>query len=412
MAEFKRENLQNFVNDGAKDHPPVFIGRKEILDCVLTKARRAGERQLGLPGNATIIQGAPGAGKSSVLSQLEIRAPMDVHARVVKISSVYLEERIPEVVRAIAFAGASEQIQWFDLWTRLGPTWLQNLPHIKDIQIPSYTDLTDLQEKRPRSTWKAPVIVAVDETQNLPSGKSSAPAKFLRFLHEGSTTLPITLVLAGLSDTNSIIQEMGLTHGVEPLSLGCFKTEELSELTCKYCAHFGIKIGSQRNRIDGLMAPTDGWPRHVYWAQQALAAALLADGIDGKADRISDWPAIYAQSETLRQGYYRTQYSDVMKRAERLTTKVMWRVAQAEALGEGISLAEIIAEVDAACDSNKGGKFRMPLGYNEETFVTHLIHRGVLQDVTDSNAMTCPIPSFQTYILKRGGQDPSKLQGL
>ena len=160
------------------------------------------------------------------------------------------------------------------------------------------------------------------------------------------------------------------------------------------------------------MAPTDGWPRHVYWAQQALAAALLADGIDGKADRISDWPAIYAQSETLRQGYYRTQYSDVMKRAEPLTTKVMWRVAQAEALGEGISLAEIIAEVDAACDSNKGGKFRMPLGYNEETFVTHLIHRGVLQDVTDSNAMTCPIPSFQTYILKRGGQDPSKLQGL
>ncbi len=102
MAEFKRKHLQNFVDDGAKDHPPVFIGHEEILAPVLTKARRAGERQLGPPGNAIVIQGALGAGKSSVLSQLEIRAPMDVQARVVKVSSVYLEDHIPEVVRAIA----------------------------------------------------------------------------------------------------------------------------------------------------------------------------------------------------------------------------------------------------------------------------------------------------------------------
>ncbi len=255
------------------------------------------------------------------------------------------------------------------------------------------------------------MIVAADETQNLPGNKSSAPAKFLRFLHEGSTPLPITLVLAGLSDTHSVIQAMGLTHGVEPISLGSFTAEELRDLTCKFCAHFGIKIGRQRDQIDGLMAQTDGWPRHVYWAQQALAQALFADSVEGKADRISAWAEIYAQSESRRQGYYRTQYSDVMKRTGPLTTRVMWSIAKTEALGDGITLAEIIAEVDTACDPTKGGIYRLPRGYNEETFVTHLIHCGALQDVNDSTAMDYPIPSFQTYILNRGGMDPSKLLG-
>ncbi len=404
MSKFDRKLLQDFIDDGEKMPPPVFVGRTEILEHILTKIRRAGEKMKGVPGNTTVIQGAPGAGKSSILSEVERRAPVDVKARVVKISNSDLERNLPLVVRAIAFAGACAVEQWFDLWTRIGTGWVQKLPQLTNFQIPSYADLTDLQQTRPQIAWKAPVIVAVDEVQRFERNKGAPHAQFLQQIHDASITLPITLVLAGLGDTQSVIRDMGLTHGLRPFSVGCFDRNECDELTDEWCAHFGIVIGAQRDRIMSLMTSTDRWPRHVHWAQQAMAESLLVEGVEGDADRIPDWKVLQARADDLRQGYYQTQYSEAMARAASLTTKIMFDVAQAEAKGAALSLEMIIKNVDTACDRTNGGAYRLPRGYNEETFVVHLIHCGALQE-SDDGTLNCPIPSFQSYILRRGGID-------
>ncbi len=55
MTSFQRDALQNFVDDGEKDHPPVFVGRQDILKHVLTKATRTSARKSGIPGNTTVI---------------------------------------------------------------------------------------------------------------------------------------------------------------------------------------------------------------------------------------------------------------------------------------------------------------------------------------------------------------------
>ncbi|MCY4152356.1 MAG: hypothetical protein OXE94_09010 [Aestuariivita sp.] len=242
-----------------------------------------------------------------------------------------MENNLPIVARAIAYAGACESEQWFDLWARVGAGWVQKLPQLANLQILSYADLTDLQQRHPRSAWQAPVIVAVDEVQRFARDKGAPHARFLQQIHDASTTLPMTLVLAGLGDTQSVIRDLGLTHGLRPFSVGCFDGKEGEELTNKWFA---------------------------------------------------------------------------------LTTKIMHDVAQAEAKGAPMSLETIIQKVDEACDRTKGTPYRIPRGYNEGTFVTHIIHCGALQETDDGAGLTCPIPSFQNYILRRGGIDPDLLPNL
>ncbi|MCY4304483.1 MAG: hypothetical protein OXC62_06855, partial [Aestuariivita sp.] len=90
MANFKRSELRHFVDDGEKSPPPVFVGRQDVLKHVLTKATRTSDRKSGIPGNTTVIQGAPGAGKSSVLSEID-RLSLSANVRVVKITSDFLQ---------------------------------------------------------------------------------------------------------------------------------------------------------------------------------------------------------------------------------------------------------------------------------------------------------------------------------
>ncbi|MCY4202383.1 MAG: hypothetical protein OXD38_07180, partial [Aestuariivita sp.] len=208
----------------------------------------------------------------------------------------------------------------------------------------------------------------------------------------------------------SVIRSMGLTHGISPYSLGCFSEEERHELTEKWCDHFQIEIGSCRSQIDALMAKTDGWPRHVHWAQQALAEALLFKGVDGNADQITDWNAVQHRSDKFRQGYYAAQYSDVMNYSPKLTAQVLYEAARAEHAGVGLTLSQVVDVVETYSGTEPGSAWRVPSEEPAHSYVTHLLHSGALAENPESGVVICPIPSFQNYILRRGGLDPASLE--
>ncbi|MCY3984259.1 MAG: hypothetical protein OXD29_03180 [Roseovarius sp.] len=420
MTSFQRDALQNFVDDGEKDHPPVFTGRQDILKHVLTKAARTSDRKSGIPGNTTVITGAPGAGKSSVLGEIDKRSSDENNVRVVHASESDVTKHIPKVLQAIAYAGIATSSGWSEALLKFGHKWSSYVPTVggfgMSIDLKTLftsnvpTDISDLATKCPSENWTSVIILAVDEIQRLPTDKDRDHAILLRNIHDASTGLPITLVLAGLGDTNSVIRSMGLTHGLSPYSLGCFSVEERHELTEEWCDHFHIKIGSCRSQIDALMAKTDGWPRHVHWAQQALAEALLVKGVDGHADKIADWNAVQLRSDTLRHGYYGAQYSEVMKYSSKLTAQVLYEAARADRTGVGLPISQVVDVVETYNGAEPGSAWRVPSEESSHSYVTHLIHCGALEENPETGGLTCPIPSFQNYILCRGGLDPAELE--
>ncbi len=59
MSAFRREELQDFVIEGEKSPPPVFIGRQDVLDDILSQAEWSSQNGNVSFGNTCIIQAAP-----------------------------------------------------------------------------------------------------------------------------------------------------------------------------------------------------------------------------------------------------------------------------------------------------------------------------------------------------------------
>ncbi len=419
MTAFQRDALQDFVLRGDKSPPPVFVGRDEILKTILSLTELTGRDGRAPPGNTRIIQGAPGAGKSSILRELVTRTNQMDTSRTVVISNIELQQSLPDVVQALAFAGSTTPETWRRTLSRYGDSWVQRIDQISafglgvrltDTPPPTAPqDLMSLKTQVPADMWQRPVIVAVDEAQRLPPGTDTAAALFLQAVHDAATSLPLTLVCAGLGDTQSRLRDLGLTHGIRAHSLGCLTPAESTTLLDRFCAHFGMTMERCRGRARAVMDTTDGWPRHVHWAQQALAEAVLEPDINGDLDRITDWDRVQARSDTLRHGYYATQFSQDMAAARKLVGRVMFAVGTAQAEGKGLRIDEIHQTIKTLSDHNATGDYDLPEGVSPQSFVTHLIHCGALQDDPDTGHLTCPIPSFQRYIITRGGLDPDQL---
>ncbi|MCY4304926.1 MAG: hypothetical protein OXC62_09155 [Aestuariivita sp.] len=61
MSEFKRTALHDFVHIREKSPPLIFVGRNDVIADILTIAKKTKTNRVGIPGNTTVIQGAPGA---------------------------------------------------------------------------------------------------------------------------------------------------------------------------------------------------------------------------------------------------------------------------------------------------------------------------------------------------------------
>ncbi|MCY3996453.1 MAG: hypothetical protein OXF07_09950, partial [Rhodobacter sp.] len=110
--------------------------------------------------------------------------------------------------------------------------------------------------------------------------------------------------------------------------------DEYTELLTRFCAHFGMRMGTCLERVLAVVHTTDGWPRHVHWAQQALAEAALKPDVNGDLDRITDWDTVQARSDALRQGYFATQFSTEMALSRKLVGRVMFAVGKARIEGQ------------------------------------------------------------------------------
>ncbi len=176
-----------------------------------------------------------------------------------------------------------------------------------------------------------------------------------------------------------------------------------------FCDFFGISIGGCADQLSALSQTTDGWPRHMHWAQQAVAEAVLEQGVDGGLDRIKDWTIIQTRSDVLRQGYYGSQFSDEMAFSRKLVARIMVEIGKAQIEGQILQEDDIQDKVRMFSGNGPHGICELPDGFSPQGFVTHLIHCGALQEDPINHGLSCPIPSFQSYIIRRGGLDPNQL---
>ena len=401
QIEFREEWLREFVNEDDKEPPPVFVGRGGVIGDILKAADRAWNTAppgKGRPGATRIVSGAPGAGKSSVLAELERRCRKDAkrkHApRVLKLSAAQFSN-VGDVLQGMAEAvGPKKADRLFAEESRSSgghvsakvAGYSSGRATAAPAATPTLAALASWAKKR-KVNWDYPLIVAIDEAQNLRPSNSAAAA-LLQTIHEAAAGRPLTLVLAGLGDVPQRAEEMGLTHGLKLHPLGGLEPLETAELAGRFCGYFGIAGDGLLERLLELAAACENWPSHLHHALQAFGKAVLDVG--GRTERLR-WDRIAARAAGSRIDYYGRQRGEAMRDSGQLTAAVMRgldRHSSAEAVLELIDREAARHPLPPAC----------PDAYS---FRRHLVHQGALQPDAHG-AYHSPIPSFRGFLSGEG----------
>ncbi|MCY3879028.1 MAG: ATP-binding protein [Rhodobacteraceae bacterium] len=408
--------LEKFIESSEGKDPPVFAGRQDELDALShaagstwSLAREVGSR--GLSKRTRIIHGAPGAGKSSLLSELARRlhaSPAETgQPRLLYTTSSAVSEDTSDILAQLENLARLDTDSWnqrlkrvashFNFSAGAGPFGVGFNP--MDATHGRPRTVSELKTRLPADRWQAPVVLAIDEFQNITDGMHMPEVKLtLQSLHEAVHGLPVLLVLAGLGNAPAIAGGAGLTRGLTTTGIGCLEAEEARGLVRGWCRHFGVDPAGHGERLDRLAADTEGWPRHLHFALQALAGEMVRPGVDGQLSGVR-WSVVMERNLELRRNYYNRQQSPVMRESAYLVAAVLRDLELDNSRG-GVKNS-----INRRAGSQPDTRWDLPSGMDASEFAGHLVHQGALQE-NDNGEVVCPIPSFRSFLVKRGEPVP------
>ena len=411
------EGLAAFAERGDRNDALFFVGREREIRAVerlcaqALDALRPGSGTPGLKGTTLLVQGAPGAGKSALLSELAKRwtaeafsaegqggpgsalgTPLPVELEWDELLS---EEAVARRILMASDAPAEErsrrtQTKGASGGIAAGP--FQAAFKTGHSTAPEELSFAKLQELAPEGGWTRPVCLLVDEVQQAHEGILPV----LNKLHQGRHGLPLVPVLAGLGSSQGHLGRIGLTRLSNGAThdIGCLAPEEAYEAVERMLDAYGVDREENDNEwSEWLAARSDGWPQHLHNGMTALAGELAAVG--GRLADV-DGEAVAALEEQRRARTYMARLSPELRRSVRLVGAVMKNLPQ-----EGADESTLACTIGQLAKDEPG--WRLPPDMNDEAFLDVLIHQGVLHHDRESDLFRCPIPSFQTFLVERGG---------
>ena len=415
MAQEMREGpdieaLRTYAILADRQLTPFFAGREEIVGHVEDACRQALEdcrSGRGASGRTWLIQGAPGAGKTSLLRHLEERwrrrgaeSPSAVRIRL-----RHLADHASLAGAVAAAAGEAGLFRTSETRAARADASLVGLAAAggsRSTEIaPPPASLENLAAARPAACWARPACVMVDEIQ----AAGRIHAECLRELHLGEHGLPVVPILAGLGNSQDVLdgEDIQLSR-ISPgfiVDLGRLEPHEARESVRKFLD--GCRVAAPPARAEAwaeeIADLSDRWPQFLRSGIAALSAELAAAG--GALASV-DREAVVDRAARLREEAYGRRRSPNMEGSGALVAGLM-RAAGPSGLSRSEAL-DAIRELDAG----PGGPAResLPEGASAGAFLEELIRKGALQRGQGArrDRLACPIPSFRDFLLREGSR--------
>ncbi|MDE0533852.1 MAG: ankyrin repeat domain-containing protein [Albidovulum sp.] len=394
------EELLKFSKSRDRHLTPFFAGREDVVANIEDACGSVAFSELdeysawsSREGASIVIQGAPGAGKTSLLRFLERtwrrRAESGEPAPVPAAIPIHALERFETLAQAIesslprSLGGrATEIVRGIRSMSFLGSgvSFDRNsLPSPERLRFPPDRAIT----------------LMIDEAQNLDlSSKNTPQAKILQWLHQGNHGLPLLPLLAGLANLESRLEMAGLSRisADAAHTLGSLTREEALRSACLFFEYFGIPPSSLRDIwSNALYELSEGWPLHLHHGFRALAGCLA------KAERRLD--SIDADAFMLEEAKQRAAYSDA--RTREIPIQLVARVL--ELVGPSGTRDQFIDTIESEHKKFRGSHaFQIPEGLSAKGFFEELVGKGILQRAY-SHRYGTPVPSLGNYIAAYSG---------
>jgi len=432
--------LAKFALRGDRREAQFFVGRESEIRMVERLCRemidsvRSGD--FAVDGPTLLFQGAPGAGKTSILKELvrrwnavpkgerdRRRTPIVVRRSFRQLAdpvgvataiAIAVRPMVEEVSRTTGYkerrvGGGGKLEVGGAIVPAKGSVGSEATYVTGKTVIPPDLDFETLAKTFPPKDWTRPVVLMVDEIQNVrkfPDMDHSVISDLQLTMYD----LPIVPLYAGLGDSLTALRECGISPRLSQghrRTIGCLEPGDPGEAAKNMLKEFAdgpapADLDFWAREIERI---SDRWPMHLHNAMTALARGLVEaernlaevdiDGIIELAERWR-WDSYVERAKT-----------DLMRAANGLVAKVM-----ASLPNEGKTENELIGEIarlGRPRDDYGNMGYRL-VGVDPDGFFTHLLHQGALIEGEDER-FTCPIPSFRSFLMERGGEPPPPSDG-
>ena len=265
--------LDEYRDNKDRWYPPVFVGRRDEMDSLRRAVKAVASK--GVSGQTRVVQGVPGAGKTSLLTHFAKEVGGDIieggkTVCVVQMLGDDLSARPIDLVTRLS-VNAAKQRSWAakalragaeaNAQTRAGRSGFDVLnAHHGLNERSSLTECLDIYS---RYIWpdNVCVVVAVDEMQTCPVTRDTRSN--LISLHNQASAYHVLTVCFGLSNTLDVLDEAGLSRLADACveELGTLAPGEGREVLEKTLVHLGVDWGDTdwRDYVEGLGFTKSSW---------------------------------------------------------------------------------------------------------------------------------------------------------
>ena len=401
---FDEELARVFIVEEDRDRARWFAGRADEIETINLAVRQSRTPIDGeLPQQALfrVLQGAPGAGKTTLVRHMRLRAPNDrlyVNLDPVDLATpAALDARIDDALD-----------QRDPEWARRARRTLEAVGHLAGrTKAVQHLSESERVERRRYQQARLDIVLCVDEAQTFAETPESHA--MLRRLHTTGFGKPCVLLLTGLSDTADVI---GSIRGVSrPARTAQINLSELPDKAChEVVRNMLAELDATRTSEQIAFAEREltdmsfGWPQHLNGAQVALVEQLVGTGGDLGG---VDYSKVRARSDTFRFDYYRKRLAsspllEDVKFTARIVTALraqnesisrdsIDRACLAELQCEDVPIAVLVEQED------RGSQIATAKALGD-----NLIAKGVLAE-TDDGHFDVAIPSMADWLDNRLG---------
>ena len=432
-ADVVFQRMRSYASDLERASPPVFVGREDILDELRFVVERvAADNPRGM---TRLVQGVPGAGKSSLCDEFmaSVQGTEVAGRRVLcaKLDPSNLAQPPLELVNKLTDSLPRALAQVPDTqrfvadrhvrFAELASAALQVMrrPSVRQMHEASHgltaeSDLGACVSAHAERLWpkNALVVLAFDEMQECPATARSQAA--LRILNECMHDARILVVCFGLQNTEAVLREdlkLSRIPADAVTDIGPLARGEGREVLGRTLDHFGASTGNdgwlsyllaagvdpndwrtwRRDLLDDLEERAGDFPQHLTAALRATCQALYEH-------RQKPTPTAGLASEIVERlernkaDYYAKRIGDEL-RLHRIVLGALVRAAEDM---EGVPLRDALACFMAGDDAGRSVDSE-----RAERLMRLAVGRGVLGQADVDGVLCCiapPTPSMTRHL--------------
>ncbi|MCY3793287.1 MAG: AAA family ATPase [Gammaproteobacteria bacterium] len=405
--ESLQEKLSRLADAGERGDPLVFSGRGDEIKRIIRASGNSPHD--GARGQTFVIWGAPGAGKTALIHELARRLSAGGASTVI-LEMVPSDEGVMAVYQTLLSAISGIPPEEARTTRSKGTAVAGGVGGVvsgKRVTGESVAPQVALDAAMiaarcspERLSRTQPVVVFVDEVQNLRPG--SGAAKLLEDLHTQGK-LPVLLVCAGLSTSSARLADAGISrvsasHQIRLGGLAADEAIDCAERTLAFSRQWGVDAPGEEIKVwaEDIAEASDLWPRHLQCYLQAVWALLAEQDAPSLAS--ASLEDALAKGRELREAYYLDRLSN-----SGVPLEVAGTLHGCLADGRALDLGAATDLAGEAIDGRLSARARERVRsvFPTDSDCINAMLRSGLVSLDERDLCISPIPSMTGFILDR-----------